>query len=273
MKRCFFAALFFVFLLSCSKTANDGIPAYVKISDVTLITTPEQGSALHGINTVWAESEGENFGVYELPVVFPALVSGNRQIIINAGIMQAGDYFIREIYPCYMPYFENVNFVQKDTVHVHPVFTYKDQVQFILIESFENSNIFAGLNRTDTSDPNNLEGIAGYFKLNESTPSVDAKMGNAITIARAGRTFIEIHHKGTNDFALGVEAIRGGATTFNNFFAVFEPLDRWRKVYIEITNLLNSLDADEYKFFFRSGLLPGREEGDFYVDNFKIVQL
>jgi hypothetical protein len=273
MKSVYPAFLLLLILSGCSKTQNDGIPSYVNISNPILETTSAQGSALHDISTVWVESEGENFGAYEVPVTFPALVSGNRQIIVNAGIKQAGDFFIREIYPCYMPYFEDITFVQKDTVFVQPVFKYRDQVQFLLIESFENSNIFDGLDRTQAGNPNNLEGIAGFAELNEFRTSVDAKMGNALPIARQGRTFIELHYKGTNDFAMGVEAFEGGASFFSNFFAIFEPSQTWRKIYIEITNLLNNLDGDEYKFYFRAGLLPGLDEADIYIDNFKIVKL
>lgn len=260
-------------LLGCSKSSNDGIPSYVSISNPTLQVQPGQGSGLHGIGTIWAESEGLNFGVYELPATFPALVSGNRQIILNAGVRQSGDFFVREIYPCFNPFIENVTFVQKDTLFIQPVFTYKTQTEFLLIEDFENSNVFTGMNRTGANNPGNLEGAAGRLSLNQSTVTALGIMGNTVPLTRTGRTYIELHFKGTNNFWLGAQAFSGGNQVFDDVIIPLFRTENWQKIYIEITYLLNFVEATDYKFYFRANIPPGVEETEVLIDNFKIVRI
>lgn len=260
-------------LTSCSKPANNGIPAYVSIADPILQVELGQGSALHDISTIWAESEGENFGVYELPTVFPALVSGNRQMILNAGVKQSGDFFTREIYPCFDPFIETFNFVQKDTLYVQPVFKYKNQTQFLLIEDFENSNIFTGMNRTTSSNPNNLEGIAGQIVLNQGAITNLSLMGSSIPLARTGRTYLEVHFKGLSNFFLGAQGFKNGDKIFDDVIIPLYKTQDWQKIYIEITFLLNFVDADEYAFYIRANLPPNLNESEIFIDNFKIVRI
>lgn len=269
----FFYLLIVLVAFSCSKSENDGIPTYVSVKDIVLETQPGQGTSKHGITTIWAESEGENFGAHELPIVFPALVSGNRQFIANAGIQRSGDFFFREIYPLYTPYNANLTFTPGDTIFLEPVFEYRSGAQFIFIEDFESSNAFAELTRTSEDDENNLEGRAAFAQLDENNNAVNTIMNNSIVISRIGRTFVELHYKGTNDLGVGIEGFENGVSIGANFFSLLEPSPEWRKVHLDITNILNGLDSDEYKFFIRAALLPGLQESNIYIDNFQIVKI
>lgn len=274
MKKILYPLVSIVLVLSgCSKSSNDGIPSYVSISNPTLQVQPGQGSALHGIETIWAESEGENFGAYELPAAFPVLVSGSKQIILNAGVRQSGDFFVREIYPCFNPFIETVNFTQKDTLFIQPVFSYKSQTEFLLIEDFENSNVFTGMTRTGVGNADNLEGVAGKLSLNQSTVTALGIMGNTVPLSRIGRTYIELHFKGTNNFWLGAQAFSGGNQVFDDVIIPMFKTDKWQKMYIEITFLLNFVEATDYKFYFRANIPPGEEETEVLIDNFKIVRI
>jgi len=273
MKIFTFSFIITLVLLGCTKDSNNGIPAYVSISNPILNVEPGQGSALHDIGTIWAESEGENFGVYEIPTVFPALVSGNRQMILNAGVKQSGDFFVREIYPCFDPFIETFNFVQKDTLFVQPIFKYKTQTQFVLIEDFESSNILKGMNRTKSSNPNNLEGIAGQLLLNQGAITGLGLMGSSIPLPRAGRTYIEMHFKATSNFWLGAQGFENGNKIFDDAIIPLYSTEKWQKIYIELTFLLNFVDADEYAFYIRANLPPGATESEIFIDNFKVVRI
>ncbi len=197
--------------LACSKGPNDGVPAYIQVDNVSFTTSAGQGSDAHFIQSLWLESEGENLGVYEMPVKAPALVSGNRQVIINAGVLLKGDYFNREIYPMYKPYVTDVDFVPGETVSLSPVFEYYDEVEFALIEDFENGNTFGTLDRTDLTDTNNIEGKALHIHLDASTPLLKGVTNTSVTIPEGKRVYIEMQFKGDVDFALGVESIVSGS--------------------------------------------------------------
>lgn len=269
----FILLLFALFAFSCSKPANNGIPAYVSVQNVVLETEQGQGSSLHGITTLWGESEGENFGAHELPIVFPALVSGNRQFIANAGVQRSGDFFFREIYQPYEPYATNLEFVPGDTLKIEPVFRYKNNVEFIFIEDFETSNIFAALTRTSENDENNLEGRCVTATLNENEPAIDAIMNNGIQIPRNGKIYVELHYKGTNDIGVGIEGFEQGLSVGANFFTLLEPTSEWRKVHLDVTNIVNVINAEEYKFFIRSALIPGLQESNIFIDNLQIIKI
>ena len=261
------------FIIACSKPANNGIPSYLKIEDVTLTTTPGQGSSLHGISDLWIQSEGVNLGVSEYPRVLPALFSGERDVDMSAGIMQSGDFFTREIYPCYKLFNTTATFTDTDTTTINPSFTYRDEVQFVFIEDFETSNAFSGLNRTNATNSENIEGRAGFIQLNESTSSIQAKTGSTIAIPFGAKVFVEYHYKGSNDFGLGIESLNGGSVTSSSFFAFGAPSEEWRKIYIELTDIVIGLDAEEYNFFINASRLDTIGDYDLFIDNFKIVAL
>jgi hypothetical protein len=241
-------SLLFV-MQACKDAPNEGIPAYVQIEDVTLSTQATQGSNLHFINSLWLETEGENLGVYEFPNVVPALVSGNREIIVNAGVYVRGDYFNREIYPAFQPYKVDIDFVPGDTVKITPVFEYYDEVLFALIEDFESGNIFGGLPRTDVSDTNNIEGKALVITVNAADDLVKGTTSSSVNIPFGKKVYIEMHFKANIDFAIGIQSVVNGSVSQTGYIDRFLPSDNWYKVYYDISNIVNSLDSDNYNFF------------------------
>lgn len=268
--------LFALLLVSaCSKGKNEGIPSYISINSVELNTNSAQGSNHHFINNLWIETEGENVGVFEFPNVIPVLVSGEREIIINAGVYNRGDYNNREIYPAYKPFKKDITFLERDTVEITPVYEYYDEVDFPLIEDFEGGNIFsgAGVGRTDIGNVNNIEGKAFHIHLHASNAEVNAITSSAINIELLKKVYIEMEFKGTNDFGLGIQGVSNGSVTNSFFFEKFNPLENqeWYKVYYDITNIVNSLNAESFNFYIQALKYVDKTETDIYIDNFKIV--
>ena len=269
--------LFALLLVSaCSKGKNEGIPSYIAINSVVLNTdAATQGSNHHFINNLWIETEGENVGVYEFPNVIPVLVEGEREIIINAGVYVRGDYNNREIYPAYQPFKKDITFIERDTVEINPVYEYYDEVDFPLIEDFETGNIFSGVgvDRTDLGDVNNIEGRALHIHLDDLTDEVNAITSSTIDIELLKKVYIEMEFKGTNDFGLGIEGVSNGSVTDSYFFETFIPLDNdeWFKVYYDITNIVNALNAESFNFYIQTIKYSQFSETDIYIDNFKIV--
>lgn len=268
--------LFTLLLVSaCSKGKNEGIPSYISINSVELNTTTAQGSDHHFINNLWIESEGENVGVFEFPNVIPVLVEGDREIIVNAGVYVRGDYNNREIYPAYKPYKEDITFLAKDTVEIFPVYEYYDEVDFALIENFESGNIFSGtgVDRTDIGNVNNTEGKALHIHLDDTNNEVNVSTNSATSIPLLKKVYIEMEFKGNNDFGLGIEGISNGSVTDAFFFETFIPLEsgEWFKIYYDITNIVNSLNAESFNFNIQAIKYNEPSETDIYIDNFKIV--
>lgn len=269
-----FIIFFFVLLVvlnSCKKSPNGGIPSYIQIDSVLLNTTASQGSNQNGINTLWIESEGEEIGVFEFPNIIPALVEGNREIIINAGVYVNGDYFNREIYPAYKPYIATVDFKLKDTLKITPVFEYYDDIGFIINENFESGNIFSTANRTTIGDTNNIDGSCLHLNLNNSDSTVKLLSGSSYQLPSSGRTYLELQTKYTNDFAIGVQAINNGSVSSETYIQIFIEKSDWTYLYQDITNLLVSLNAEAYVFFIQSSKYSNVNSSDIYIDNFKVI--
>lgn len=264
--------LFLLALLSaCSDGPNEGIPAYIQIDSIGLDVKAGQGSATHLINTLWIESEGENIGPFEMPVLAPALVSGNRELILNAGVLVRGDFFNREIYPAYQPFKIDLDFVPGQTLVVNPVFKYYDETEFPLIEDFENGNVFGGLDRTDVNDPNNLEGKALWIQVDDATPLVKGVTSSPVDITPLKRVYIEMDYKSDTDFAIGIEGLQNGSIVQQGYIDRIFASEDWYKIYYDISNIVNSIDADNFNFYIEILKLNGVDESNLYVDNFKIV--
>lgn len=258
-------------ITSCSKGPNDGIPAYIQVDGVSVNAKVGQGSSSHLISTLWIESEGENLGAYEMPVLAPILVNGERQVILNAGVFIRGDYFNREIYPAYQPYKATVSFVPGETLSINPTFEYYDETEFPLIEDFENGNEFGGLPRTLIGDSNNIEGKALWIKVDDATPMVKGVTSSPVDITPLKKVYIEMEYKGDVDFAVGIEALQGGVVSQSGYLDRFFASDDWYKIYYDISNVVNSLDADNFNFYIEVLKLDGVDESNLYIDNFKIV--
>lgn len=264
--------IFFFLIQSCKKDDNNGIPAYIQIENVSLLTDANQGSNSHFINTLWIESEGENLGVFEFPNTIPALVNGdNRQIIINAGVFIRGDYFNREIYQAYQPYKADIDFTIGDTTVVNPVFEYYETTLFPFIEDFENGNAFSGLPRTISTDTNNLEGKAMIIQVDASNELVRGTTNNVIVIPDGRSVYIEFDFKSDIDFAIGVESLVSGSIDQTGYIDRFFAQKDWYKIYYNISDLVNGLNGESYRFFFEVDKLDDVDESTLYVDNFKIV--
>jgi hypothetical protein len=267
----FFLFIMILFGFSCNKSPNDGVPAYLQIDSLSFISGPGQGSSLQFIPNLWLESEGENIGVYELPINATALVSGSRQVIVNAGVYFSGDFFNREIYPAFQPYKTTVNFVPGETVSIIPEFKYYDACVYPINENFENGNIFGALTRTDLSDTNNLEGKALKITVNAATPSVRGVTSTSVSIPAFRQVYVEMHFKGDIDFALGIESVRNGGVNQVVYVDRFFPNSYWYKVYYDISDLVYSMDADTYNLFIEVLKFTDVDESTMYFDNIKIV--
>lgn len=275
MTKSFFAFLTLLIIVlfssSCAKSPNDGVPAYIKIDSLNFTTSAGQGSALQFIPNVWLESEGENIGVYELPLLAPALVSGQKQVIVNAGVYSSGDFFNREIYPAFQPYRTTVNLTAGEYTSIYPEFKYYDECIFPINEEFENGNIFGSLVRTDLNDTNNLEGKALHITVNASTPFVRGVTTTAVQIPDFKKVYLEMHFKGNIDFVIGVEGLKNGAVNQIAYIDQFFPTTEWNKVYYDISNIIYPLDADSYNLFIEVLKLESISESEMYFDNIKIV--
>ena len=87
---------------SCKKDNTSGVPAYVKIEDIKVITDyQKEGSASSNISDAWFYANDDPLGVFEIPNEIPVLTSGKTNLRVFGGIKQSGVSSLRKIYPFY----------------------------------------------------------------------------------------------------------------------------------------------------------------------------
>ena len=78
--------LIFLSIISCEK--KDNTPSFIRVNTVNLNNNEDFGSSTENITDVWIYLEDNLQGVYEIPVEFPVLDEGVKNIRIKAGVKQ-----------------------------------------------------------------------------------------------------------------------------------------------------------------------------------------
>lgn len=257
-------------VFACKKLPNDGIPTYIKLEKPTLVTSTEQGAAVHEFSDIWLESEGLDLGAYEYPRIFAAYLAGEKKVIANAGIYYKASENERRIYAALEPYDTTVVFVQKDTVTIQPVFKYRDIVDFLYVEDFENSNNFSQSSRTELNDANNQIGKACKISLTSSENKKTAESIDNYAIASGKRVFLEFSIKSENYGGFGFKSVIDPSNLI--LLGTFAPFDNWTTTYFEITNFINVVDEGSYDIFIEVERGDSTGTSSTYIDNIKILQ-
>src|SRR5947209_9560937 len=91
-----------LFFTTCKPKENlSGVPAYVRIQNVSVVVKPGQGDAFQNISECWVDESGQLLGAYEYPVSVPVLDGGKQSISISAGVHENGGAATRNYYPFY----------------------------------------------------------------------------------------------------------------------------------------------------------------------------
>ena len=212
----------FCLLPSCEIiNPDEEIPAYIHIPAYTLTTSFDQGSASHNITDAWVYLNDDIQGVYELPVTFPVLGSGDQKLTIRPGIKINGIASTRIAYPFFTESVLNVTLEPTviDTLQLST--TYKTASKFAWIEDFESPGIsieslpFSDTSLLKTSEQDKVfEGISsGRIVLDENRKayhgaSVDAfKLPGGLT-----PSYLELDFKTNHPFVVGLIANGSGST-------------------------------------------------------------
>lgn len=239
--------LFFsIIFLSCNK--EEPVPAYVYVKNIKVMPSSTFGSNSSNVTDVWCVLNDNVQGVYEMPVKFPILASGETNVTFQAGIKMNGVAATRIAYPFYANYETTLNLVPGKIDTIEPVVSYTASTNIAFKEDFENSNVF--VNAEATGIPTEVfEGLSSA-KLNVSnTDTFVRAFSNKFTIplSRAA-VFIEIDYKNTHDFVIGIRgynnAVSGGADIINKL--VITPKENWNKIYVNITSEVNQLQITEF---------------------------
>ena len=280
MKHVIFLFLFGIFLFQSCKKAdiNDGVPSYISIPSIEVVTDPtNEGSNSHKITDAWVYFDNNLQGVYPLPATFPVLLSGKQNISIKAGIKNNGIAATRVKYPFY-DYYKSEITLTKDSITVLNPEVFYANADSIIFEDFESTSLILDttLNSDTTffiANDTLFEGNFGGVHL--ASPHVTFETATEkIQLPKVGTpVYVELNYKCNTAFQVGVFANYDQAPVIIQSILTINPKLEWNKIYIDLTSaIINTQNADSHKVFISMRRdINSNEIAELYVDNFKII--
>ncbi len=282
----FLSMVLLVFLASCAKNMDEAyIPSYLKIDQIEVNTTGEQGSSSSYITDAWVYIDGADLGAYPLPSIIPILAGGDHTIKIAPGIKLNGVSTTRVPYPMVEPAEFTMNLI-KDSIQNLVISTnYYSTSKFAVVDDFENANVrfeetsfnTAEWRRSHRStDPSsyvfegNYSGIA-VLDTNHSYLQIITKKTFEELPKQGSPVFIEMDFKTNTTFVLSLMAYNNGIGESTDIIYL-NPTTEWKKIYINMTSTLSyDVNNNEYRFLISANHTNGDDETIVLIDNFKIV--
>ena len=263
--------IFLFIFISCEK--DDKIPSYLKVNNVNLNYNQNFGSITENITDVWVYIEDNLQGVYEIPVEFPVLEEGIKNIRLKAGIKANGIASTRIQYPFYSSFLDTINLVKDETIEIFPTFSYNDAFDAI-IEDFENSGttvdstISSEIDFTIVNEDENKYAFAEIV-----SPLINFEIATQdLTLPQQGApVYLELDYKSSTEFLVGMYINYPQDVVKSELVWVTSKQD-WNKIYINLTQTVSeSIGAQSFKVFFNMRRNDPSSNEEISLDNIKVL--
>ena len=263
--------IFLFIFISCEK--DDKIPSYLKVNNVNLNYNQNFGSITENITDVWVYIEDNLQGVYEIPVEFPVLEEGIKNIRVKAGIKANGISSTRIQYPFYSSFHDTINLVKDETIEIFPTFSYNDAFDAI-IEDFENSGttvdstISSEIDFTIVNEDENKYAFAEIV-----SPLINFEIATQdLTLPQQGApVYLELDYKSSTEFLVGMYINYPQDVVKSELVWVTSKQD-WNKIYINLTQTVSeSIGAQSFKVFFNMRRNDPSSNEEISLDNIKVL--
>jgi hypothetical protein len=286
MRNLIFFLLSAFLINSCSD--KDITPSWLVIESIDLSTDEvSEGVNSHNITDAWIYMDNSPIGVFELPARIPIIAEGEHDFIIYGGIKTNGISATRVRYPFYNRHDVTLNLVKNEEITVNPIVTYKSNLEFPLIEDFENigfefvKNPISDTNITVISNNDFPEIVkygnnCGAIYLSESDSIYKGLTSLNMALPHNEDVFVEIDYMNDNSMAMGVIAENSGGTAEHTPLVVLNPQENssmvWKKIYIDLKDDVSfEINATTFEIYLLSILDADKSNSSFYIDNIKVV--
>lgn len=284
MRNIFLLTVFSIYLFLSGCIKNNPDPSWIEINEFTLESNPqltgsEGNLSSHGLSNAWVYVNEELIGVFELPCKVPVLIKGQANVRLYPAILKNGSSATKHIYPFTDSYETTVELIQNGTVTVNPVTRYKTGTTF-WVEDFEGSSVkLADGTGTQTSMLPELDegNNVGRVLLNSSAPFWSAytkksEDDEGFSFPIGSEIYVEFECKNTS--LIETQFIYGksdGSVKEQLQVGVPPSGDRWKKLYVELTEVVRGSGGFIFWFGFSSKLTEGNSEDLVLIDNIKII--
>lgn len=273
-----------MFFSSCEViNPKEEIPSFIRIDSFTLNTNYiSEGSSSHKITDVWINIDDNLQGIYELPVNFPVLASGNHKITVRPGIKLNGISASREIVPYFNHYIIESELFIGDTLFINPITSYKSASIFHWLEDFESAGNSLELTHNadvgfETPSDNIFQGYGSLMaRISEVGDVFECVSIDSFYLpADATPVFLEMDYNVNSTLVVGI-VINKTTITINKPVIYLNATNGWNKIYIELTDYLSSNYDNSvlhYRIFFGAIRNDGDDEVKVYIDNIKLIHI
>ncbi len=271
----------YTFLPSCNViNPKEEIPTFIQVDSVTLSDNAaiEEGTLSHKIVDIWAYSNNQLLGAFQVPARIPVLGSDNKNISLVAGVWENGLSGNREKYGFLTIDTLTLQTQPATTVKHVAKYQYRDNITVVQNEDFEQGNSFifkdgdTTLVKTYTSNEV-FEGLSsGKIYLHDSIKTSKIISASSFSLTAGNQSFLEINYKSDFPFSVLLE------TYFNTNYLTetlvgVNAKNYWNKMYIKLSDKPIQFPGATFKILFSMALPDGVTKGNFYIDNVKIVSL
>lgn len=287
MKKIYLFFLLSFILFSCKQ--EDNTPSWLIINEFDFTTDePTEGVNSEGITDAWVYMDNQALGVWSLPARIPVLAEGTHDFTIYAGVKMNGISATRVIYPFYTRYDGQINLVKGEEVEVMPSITYKSNVQFQLLEDFEDVGVdFEKDPISDTNmvvidnstHPNIVKygSKCGAIYLDQVDSLYKGVTNTNLNLPGSGaEVYVEMDFRNNNSILLGVIAENSSGTNEAPLVQMNPQTtgeEVWKKIYISLKdNVSFEIFATSFEISLASVLDEGNTNGEVYLDNIKVIR-
>ena len=255
------------------------VPSYIKVDRFIVKTDSiNQGSASSRITDVWVYGGSDFLGAFELPATIPLKKRDLTELTLMPGIYNNGIKTTRAIFPFYTHYSVSNTLTQDSVVNVSPEVTYKSNVVFKWIESFDGLGV--SLLKSTASDTSIIvTKELGVSKDGSNCAGMQLKKGQDLAqmistysyvLPSNKEIYMELDFKCDFSFAVGITADNGVLPISSNLI-ILNPTSVWKKIYVNLSSFVAQNQNSIFTFYFRMDKGSDIESASFYIDNIKVV--
>ncbi len=275
-------ALLCLCLLAACEIINppEALPAYIQIEPFEFSTNLDQGSASNNITDAWLYVDNELIGAFTLPATVPVLKTGEFSVIVDPGIKENGVAATPTIYPYYQRYTNTVNLVETEITTIQPESAYNDNLNFVFIEGFTDQHLFTadldGNPETSivSSSLGAYEGNSGRIELTTEHPRLQVATGfvyDNLPTDGSVQIYLEMDYKNAVNLGVGVIGVDANGIEKAFYSHGLNPTAEWKKVYINLTEVIFNSELEYYQITFAATLPDGLDSAVILVDNIKLI--
>lgn len=272
-------------LLLCTACGGeDQEPAYLQLNGFNFTTTNGQGAATEDITAVWVFIGTEFFGAFRPDARIPMLKTGSQEVRFEFGVQENGRASTPNIYDFYQPVTRTIDLVPGAVTEVAELdVRYKDDINFAIIEGFENNEnrvfdlVLTGATTLNPTGSLVRSGqFAGKIELTRDSTTFEVATETLYEdlIGDIGQVWLEVDYISDVPVVWGVVApLQSGEASPRRFYDPgFVARNNWTKIYFNLTGVIVSSRLNQYRFGFSAFINDLEQQtGTVYLDNIKVL--